>query len=137
MNGSAWDSVDELDPAECLRLLSMVRFGRVGLCTAEGPRVLPVTHAVLDGAVVFRTGIYTTIAEETRGTTVAYEADELDDRMVSGWSVHVVGRAEHILDPPAVADLVARMPEPWAPGARPLVARIVPTDVTGRRFHRS
>jgi len=134
---SAWGSVDTLEPDECLRLLSMVRIGRIGLCTPQGPRVLPVSHAVLDGTVVFRTGIYTTIADATRGATVAYEADEIDDRMVSGWSVHVVGRAEHVQDHATVADIFERMPEPWAPGPRPLVARIVPTEMTGRRFRRT
>jgi len=65
---------------------------------------------------------------------VAFEADELDDRLDSGWSVLVVGQSEHVEDRTEIADLFHRMGQPWAPGLRPVVARIVPSRVTGRRF---
>jgi nitroimidazol reductase NimA-like FMN-containing flavoprotein (pyridoxamine 5'-phosphate oxidase superfamily) len=126
-----------LEPDECMRLLASVRLGRVGLSTPAGPLVLPVNHTVLDGTIVFRTDLYGTLADGTRDGTVAYEADELDDSMRSGWSVLVVGRAEHVEDPVDVSDVYRRMGVPWAPGPRPLVARILPTKVTGRRFTRS
>jgi nitroimidazol reductase NimA-like FMN-containing flavoprotein (pyridoxamine 5'-phosphate oxidase superfamily) len=133
---STWERVEQLDPGDCMRLLTSVRLGRVAWAGAEGPQVLPVNHTVLDGNIVFRTDIYSAIAEATRDSTVAFEADELDDRMRSGWSVLVVGHSEHVLDRDEVAQLFRRMGEPWAPGSRPLVAKIVPTQVTGRRFHK-
>jgi hypothetical protein len=76
------------------------------------------------------------IAEGTREVDVAFEADELDDLMQSGWSVLVTGRAEHVEDPEDVAEIFRRMGEPWAPGSRPMVVRIRPAEVTGRRFDR-
>jgi len=134
---STWNRVESLEPAACMRLLDSVRFGRIGLWGPEGPQILPVNHSVVDGTIVFRTDLYTSLAEGTRDATVAFEADELDERLVSGWSVLVVGDARHVEDPAEMADLHRRTGEPWAPGDRPLVARIVPTRVAGRRFSRT
>jgi nitroimidazol reductase NimA-like FMN-containing flavoprotein (pyridoxamine 5'-phosphate oxidase superfamily) len=132
-----WSSSVALEAAECIRLLSDTRLGRVGFTSAAGPQVLPVNHTVLDGSIVFRTDLYSSLADATRGGTVAFEADELDDRMRSGWSVLVVGEAEHVENLDEMEDVFRRMGQPWAPGSRPLVARIVPTQVTGRRFERA
>lgn len=132
-----WNSSVALEPVECMRLLSQTRLGRVGFTSSAGPQVLPVNHTVLDGSIVFRTELYTSLADGTRDSTVAFEADELDDRMSSGWSVLVVGHAQHVEDVTDMQDVFRRMGQPWAPGARPLVARIVPAEVTGRRFERA
>jgi uncharacterized protein len=131
---STWQVMEPLEPSECMRLLASVRLGRLAWSGPEGPHVLPVNHSVLEGNVVIRTDLYSTIAEGTRSGTVAFEADELDDRLTSGWSVLVRGRAEHVEDRTEMADLFRRMGQPWAPGSRPLVARVVPAQVTGRRF---
>ena len=69
-----------------------------------------------------------------RELSSALEADELDDRLSTGWSVVVVGRAEQVQDPAEIASLFGRMRQPWAPGSRPLLVRIAPAEVTGRRF---
>jgi nitroimidazol reductase NimA-like FMN-containing flavoprotein (pyridoxamine 5'-phosphate oxidase superfamily) len=134
MTTPMWEHVVALEPEECVRLLSSARLGRVGLNTPDGPQVLPVNHAVMDGAIVFRTDLYGVLADGAQGDVVAFEVDELDDRMRSGWSVLVVGRAEHVEEHAEVADAFRRLGQPWAPGPRPLVARIVPSRVTGRRF---
>ena len=133
---ATWKHKEKLEPTDCMRLLSSARLGRVGLCTPTGPQILPVNHTVLDGAIVFRTDLYSVIAEGTHEADVAFEADELDDRMQSGWSVLVTGRAEHVEDPAQVAEIFRRMGEPWAPGLRPMVVRIQPALITGRRFDR-
>lgn len=131
---STWERVEPLEPAECMRLLISVRLGRIAWVSPVGPQVLPVNHSVLDGHILFRTDLYTSVAEGTGTGAVAFEADELDDRMQSGWSVLVLGQADHVEDPAELAELIPRMRQPWAPGSRPLVVRIIPTQVTGRRF---
>jgi uncharacterized protein len=136
MPPALWSQAESLDPDECLRLLSSARVGRLGFTAPTGPQVLPVNYTLLDGAIVLRTDLYSTIADGTRGTVVAFEVDELDDRLQSGWSVLAVGEAHHVEDHAEMADLFRRAGEPWAPGSRPLVARIVPSRVTGRRFQR-
>ena len=136
MPPALWSQAESLDPDECLRLLSSARVGRLGFTAPTGPQVLPVNYTLLDGAVVLRTDLYSTIADGTRGTVVAFEVDELDDRLQSGWSVLAVGEAHHVEDHAEMVDLFRRAGEPWAPGSRTLVARIVPSRVTGRRFQR-
>src|SRR3954447_17194540 len=131
-----WTVATSLDPSECLRLLRSARLGRVGMCTSAGPQVLPVNYTVLDDNIVFRTDLYSAVAAGTKDATVAFEVDELDDRLDEGWSVLVVGRGEHVEDRAEMQDLFDRLDAPWAPGSRPLVVRIVPSEVTGRRFRR-
>jgi nitroimidazol reductase NimA-like FMN-containing flavoprotein (pyridoxamine 5'-phosphate oxidase superfamily) len=131
-----WTVATSLDPSESLRLLRSARLGRVGMCTSAGPQVLPVNYTVLDGNIVLRTDLYSAVAAGTKDATVAFEVDELDDRLDEGWSVLIVGHAEHVEDRAEMQALFERMGTPWAPGSRPLVARIVPAQVTGRRFRR-
>ena len=133
---STWTRMEPLDEAESLRMLGSVRWGRCAWTSPEGPRILPVNHTVLDGNVLFRTDLYGGLADASSGGAVALEADELDDRLTSGWSVVVLGRAEQVQDPAEVAALFRRMTQPWAPGSRPVLVRIVPSQVTGRRFLR-
>jgi nitroimidazol reductase NimA-like FMN-containing flavoprotein (pyridoxamine 5'-phosphate oxidase superfamily) len=132
---SLWRHAETLDESESLRLLASARLGRLGMSTPDGPQVLPVNYTVIDGTIVLRTGLYTTIAHYTDGQPVALEVDEFDDRMRSGWSVQVMGQARHVADHAETEDLFARMVEPWAPSSRPLLVRIDPVRVTGRRFH--
>src|SRR4051812_2578154 len=129
-----WKRVEVLDEAEAMRMLASVRWGRCAWSEPDGPRVLPVNYAVLDGNLVFRTGLYGSLADASTGKPVALEADELDDRLSSGWSVVVLGTAEQIHDPSEIASLFRRMPDPWAPGSRPELVRVRPAQVTGRRF---
>jgi hypothetical protein len=48
----------------------------------------------------------------------------------------VLGRAEQVEDQAEIAAFFRQVREPWAPGSRPLLVRIVPSQVTGRRFLR-
>lgn len=131
-----WSRVEVLDEPDCMRLLTAVNWGRLAWTGPEGPRILPVNYSIVDDAMYLRTDLYGSLADAASGGAVALEADELDDRMSSGWSVVVLGRAEQVDDPAELADLFRRVGEPWAPGSRPLLVRIVPSQVTGRRFLR-
>lgn len=133
---STWARTEPLDEAESMRMLASVRWGRCAWTGPEGPRILPVNCSVLDGNVFFRTALYGSLADAANGSAVALEADELDDRLSSGWSVVVLGRAEQVEDPAEVAQLFRRIGQPWAPGSRPVLVRILPSQVTGRRFLR-
>src|SRR4051794_40944527 len=70
---STWDRVVELDPTDCMKLLSSVRFGRIAWTGADGPQVLPVNHTVLDGQIIIRTALYSTTADATRNNRVAFK----------------------------------------------------------------
>ena len=133
---STWQRVEPLEEAESMRMLDSVRWARCAWNGPEGPRILPVNHWVLDGSVFFRTALYGSLVEAANGQAVALEADELDDSLSSGWSVVVLGSAEQVEDPAEAAALFGRLGQPWAPGSRPVLVRISPSKVTGRRFLR-
>lgn len=125
----------ELSDEECLQLLSSHGVGRVSVSTAEGPAVIPVNYAVVDGAVVFRTAPHAAPAAAV-GTEVAFEVDHVDEALSEGWSVLVVGPAHAVTDPHAVERLTERAhSKPWAGGERELWVSIRPSRLTGRRIH--
>jgi len=120
---------------ECLRLLADEVVGRIGFVVAGAPEVLPVNY-VLDGeAVVFRTAAGSKLDWATRAPVV-FEVDHFDGATRSGWSVIVHGRADEVttFDRVELRQRVASLPvDPWAPGEKSHVVRIVPSVITGRR----
>src|SRR6185437_6954987 len=48
-------TIEELDEAESLRLISRGEIGRIAYASRFGPAVLPVNYRWHDGAIVFRT----------------------------------------------------------------------------------
>ncbi|WP_246144835.1 helix-turn-helix domain-containing protein [Actinacidiphila oryziradicis] len=124
----------ELDPQECRARLSTHGVGRVAVSTPHGPAIVPVNYAVVDGAVVFRTAPDAAPALAA-GTEAAFEVDHIDEALSQGWSVLVVGRAEHVTDPAAIQHLADEARTgPWAGGDRELWVRIAPERITGRRI---
>jgi nitroimidazol reductase NimA-like FMN-containing flavoprotein (pyridoxamine 5'-phosphate oxidase superfamily) len=124
----------ELDEAECLRLLAGGVIGRVVFTDAALPAAQPVTY-LLDGEeVVFRTAGGSKLAAATRGAVVAFQVDEFDPHMRTGWTVLGIGEAYEVVVPERLAELAERMPEPWAPN-RTAHTIVVPLQrLTGRRL---
>ncbi|MFC8448897.1 helix-turn-helix domain-containing protein [Kitasatospora sp. NPDC057223] len=121
-----------LTPDECWDRLSDHGVGRVALSAESGPAVLPVNYLVDARSLVYRTA-RRGIAAVAEGSEVAFEVDQVNELLSDGWSVLVVGSAEHITD----IDTVRRLADqpgavPWAPGPRDLWVRVVPSRVTGR-----
>jgi len=126
-----------LSPAECLDLLEPGGIGRVGFASADGIMMLPVNFAVTGKTIVFRTAPDTLLARYS-DAQVSFEADHLDETLCEGWSVLVRGHAHQVTDERAVQRLEdGTHLEPWAPGARDVYVRIVPTKITGRRIQPS
>jgi len=129
------NSFRELHVDECLELLADSSIARIAWCSADGPRVVPVTIALHDGSVVFRTTAYSALAHAARGSTLAVEVDGFDLATRTGWSVVAVGTADTVADPRDLVELWRQDgPEPWAPGVRTLFVRVVPRRITGRRI---
>ncbi|MFD7415210.1 pyridoxamine 5'-phosphate oxidase family protein [Kitasatospora purpeofusca] len=65
----------------------------------------------------------------------SFQIDHLDDRLSEGWSVLMVGTAQHVEDVDEQERLLGLAgATPWAGGSRPLWVRVVPDEVTGRRI---
>ena len=130
--------IEELDEDQCLQLISGGGIGRIAYISRFGPAVLPVNYALQDGAVVFRTAAHGPLDEDLRtGITnadyrVAFEIDSIDLATRRGWSVLIQGPAHHLAGDERDAAAAARV-EPWAPGDREMMVRIVPSRITGRR----
>jgi len=121
----------ELPLAECYELLASRSVGRVAFVVEGAPRVVPVNHVVDGEDIVFRTSPHTELGRSMAHGPVAFEVDDFDDFSQSGWSVLVQGSAQYE-DPDAVP--TEERPHPWAEGARGLIVRIRPRQVTGRRL---
>ena len=123
----------ELARDRCDELLGSHRSGRVAWTAPDGPTVLPVTYALYNGEVVFRTSPYGPLAALAQPTNVAFEIDEIDQSAGTGWSVLVRGRAEAVVRPYDLARVWAMDGlVPWATGTRNLIIAITPRTVTGR-----
>ena len=130
--------IEVLDSEQCLALIGPGGIGRIAYTSRYGPTVLPVTYALRDGMIVFRTAEHGPLDEDLRtgiadaDYKVAFEIDSIDLDARQGWSVLVQGPARHLTgadeDTARAAGIV-----PWAPGDRELFVRITPHRVTGRR----
>lgn len=132
------DELDEIDEAECWRLIGTQPVGRFGVKVGDYPLIFPVNHSVVAHGVVFRTAPGSKLWA-TRRSNVSFEVDHIDPDTRSGWSVLIRGSAREISAEtanPELVDVVAgAAPESWAPGRREHLVRIVADSITGRRIH--
>lgn len=127
------NAMSEIPPAECLSLLHRTEVGRVAFVGRTGLVIHPVNFLVDHDTIVVRTSPYTLLAESSSGE-VAFEVDELDAWLSSGWSVLVTGRCAPVDDPDEAAALrKSDLLNPWADGQRNLFLRITPQRISGRR----
>jgi nitroimidazol reductase NimA-like FMN-containing flavoprotein (pyridoxamine 5'-phosphate oxidase superfamily) len=128
------NGLEVLGHDECLNLLARARLGRIGLSIGALPTVLPVNFRLVDGHVVFRTGVGSKLDAATRGSVIAFEVDDFDPVEHTGWSVVVTGIAEDHPGPEWAGTIVSSAIPRWAPeGASRLV--FLATDiVSGRRI---
>ena len=133
-------TIDELDEAESLRLISAGGVGRIAYMSRFGPAVLPVNYKWHNGAVVFRTARHSALDEDLQtgisggDYLVAFEIDDIDVLGRQGWSVLIQGPAHHVEAESERQSAAAAGVEPWPAGERELFLRIVPNRVTGRRI---
>ncbi|WUI03045.1 pyridoxamine 5'-phosphate oxidase family protein [Spirillospora sp. NBC_00431] len=138
-NSSGRPVLDELDRAECLRLLAGGSVGRVAFDDGEGPTLVPVNYALDGDAVIFRTSVagrlnrslLTVVAGGEVRT--AFEVDRFDESSREGWSVLLRGGAHPLSD--AEVARVAQV-EPWPGGERDAWFRLAAREISGRRIHR-
>jgi nitroimidazol reductase NimA-like FMN-containing flavoprotein (pyridoxamine 5'-phosphate oxidase superfamily) len=135
--------LEQLDDAECLRLISPGGVGRLVFTGRYGPTVLPVNYRMFQGSVIFRTAHDSTTDEDLRTGIanaeylVAFEVDHFDTTAREGWSVLVQGPAHYVESEDERAEAGRTGVEPWAPGERDLFMRITPSRLTGRRVRQA
>jgi len=109
--------------------------GRLGVIIDGHPEIFPINYTVDRGTVVFRTSEGTKLDGALSGNPVAFEVDGYDPETNRAWSAVIKGTVEV---PQGIEEIVetTMLPIfPWQAGIKSHYIRIVPTEVTGRRFH--
>jgi nitroimidazol reductase NimA-like FMN-containing flavoprotein (pyridoxamine 5'-phosphate oxidase superfamily) len=133
--------VEELDEAECLRLVGQLDVGRIAFTGRFGLTVLPVNYRLHEGSVVFRTGQGSPMDEDLRTGLqhgeyqVAFEVDQIDAGMREGWSVLITGPAHHVESAEERAEVARSGVAAWTGGSKEQFMRIRPTRISGRHIH--
>jgi hypothetical protein len=82
---------EDLDAAECRRLLDAGTVGRLGFTTGALPAIVPVPYTMRNGVVLIAATRGDPVVDAVRGAVVAFEVDDYDPAAMTGWSVTVVG----------------------------------------------
>ncbi|QXJ20002.1 pyridoxamine 5'-phosphate oxidase family protein [Actinomadura graeca] len=129
--------LEELERAECLRLIAPGGVGRVAYDDGEGPTVVPVNYAVDGESVIFRTSVSGRLNRSLRTAVMggdvraAFEVDHLDETTRQGWSVLLRGGAHRLSD--EERDAAVRV-DPWPGDEREAWFRLSAAEVSGRRL---
>ncbi|MFG1930826.1 pyridoxamine 5'-phosphate oxidase family protein [Mycobacterium sp. NPDC048908] len=126
--------LDVLNRRQCLDLLQGVRVGRLVFTEDALPAVQPVNFRLWRDDVVIRVAGGGKLTAAAANQVVAFEADELDPDLRSGWSVTVVGHAQEITGVDELVEVAGTFVQPWVDGKRDHFVRIKSEKMTGRRF---
>ena len=126
--------LDVLNRRQCLDLLQDVRVGRLVFTEDALPAVQPVNFRLWRDDVVIRVAGGAKLAAATDKRVVAFEADELDPDLRTGWSVTVLGHAQELTEVDELVEVAGTFVEPWAEGRRDHFVRIRSEKITGRQF---
>lgn len=126
--------LDVLNRRQCLDRLAQVRIGRIVFTEDALPAVQPVNFRLWHDDVVIRVAGGGKLEAATNNQVVAFEADEIDPDLRTGWSVTVVGHANEITDIDEMIEVSGTFVEPWVDGKRDHFIRIRAEKMTGRSF---
>jgi nitroimidazol reductase NimA-like FMN-containing flavoprotein (pyridoxamine 5'-phosphate oxidase superfamily) len=129
---AAGEPITILPESECWNLLASVSLGRL-VTSAEGQaEIFPVNFVVQRRTVLFRTAVGTKLVSTAINNRVVFEADDHD--VAEGWSVIVKGMARTLHGDDQIEEAERAQLLPWTATAKTHYVRIIPTQVTGRRF---
>ncbi len=131
---SKGQQLDVLNRRQCLDLLQDVRVGRLVFTEDALPAVQPVNFRLWRDDIVVRVAGGAKLTAATEKSVVAFQADELDPDLRTGWSVTVVGHASPITDIDELVEVSGTFVQPWVDGRRDHFIRIESEKMTGRRF---
>jgi Pyridoxamine 5'-phosphate oxidase len=126
----------KLGHEESLRLLGTVPVGRIVFTQRALPAIHPVRHIIDEGDLILRSAAapsVPSVAHAAGGAVVAYQADSIDPKTFTGWSVVVTGLAQLICDVPELARYQQRL-SPWTVAETDHVIRIKPELINGFRL---
>jgi len=123
-----------LDEDACWDLLPRARVGRLAWTDPDGRVLVVPVNFGLDGrAVVVRTGDTVLLAAARAGARCAFQADDLEPGLRSGWTVLADGHLHVVVDPGS-AERLGQLVSPWLRVPRPHVLLFEATRISGRRL---
>jgi nitroimidazol reductase NimA-like FMN-containing flavoprotein (pyridoxamine 5'-phosphate oxidase superfamily) len=130
-------SLTRLSHAEALALMAVECVGRIVYVARAGvPDVVPVNYRLIDEAIFISSGPGPKLQAADRHDLVAFEVDDIDDVLSTGWSVVAHGTARRVSQQERLLlEQRGQSPTPWAAGPRHDVIRIDITRIAGRRLH--
>ena len=128
------DSATHLAAHTCWAMLRASQVGRLAVVVDGRPDIFPVNFVVDHGTVVIRTGVGSKLAAIVEDAGVAFECDGYDPAAGEAWSVVLKGRTQLVQSMQEMVDTVALPLFPWHASPKPCFVRLVPDEVTGRRF---
>jgi len=132
---SSAHSIEVIDEGACWERLRRTSVGRLGVHRDGQPAIYPINYLVDGASIVFRTRADSKIAEAPHLERVAFEIDGFEQARGLAWSILVKGFARFV-DSDDEIERIDQLPlSPWIVADRPAWVRIVPVEVTGRRFH--
>lgn len=126
------DEVTVLAESECWNLLAGMTLGRLVTSVDGQPEIFPVNYAVQRRSVLFRTAEGTKLVSTAINHDVLFEVD--DHNATEGWSVIVRGTARSLHTEEEIEDADRAQVVPWMTSEKPHYVRVIPRQVTGRRF---
>ena len=132
MTSSAAQPMTTLTADESWALLSSVTLGRLVTSVDDVPDIFPVNFVVQRRTILIRTAEGTKLSEVSVNRRVAFGADLHDT--AQGWSVVVNGFAHVLQTGSEIDDAERAQVLPWTATSKRRYLRILPTQITGRRF---
>ena len=123
-----------LDAQTCWQQLAGEEVGRLAVSVRQHPDIFPVNYTVDNQTIVFRTAEGTKLFALFVDSAVAFEVDGYDAESGTAWSVVIKGHAAEIPMQDLLDDLAFPL-FPWTVTPKPRFVRVVPYEITGRRFH--
>jgi nitroimidazol reductase NimA-like FMN-containing flavoprotein (pyridoxamine 5'-phosphate oxidase superfamily) len=128
----AVEPVTILPESECWQLLTSVALGRLVTSVEGRSEIFPVNFVVQRRTVLFRTAVGTKLVSAAINNNVVFEADE--HNVAEGWSVIVRGTARTVWGDDEIEKAERAQLLPWTATVKTHFVRIIPTQITGRRF---
>ena len=123
-----------LDRDTCWNLLRSAEVGRLAVSVAGHPDIFPINYALDGETIVFCTAEGTKFAAAHVTSSVAFETDGYDEATGDAWSVVVKGHSQDIEMHDLLEDSAFPL-YPWSATPKSRFVRLVPFEISGRRFH--
>jgi uncharacterized protein len=124
-----------LGESACWALLPTSGVGRLAWADPAGRiMVVPVNYGLDGRTVVVRTGDTTLLDAARDGRRCAFQVEDLEPGLRSGWTVLIDGTLTEI-DDEDIADRIGQLVHPWLREPRPYVLLLQVAQVTGRSLH--